>query len=308
MLKPDWPCRRQNGEWYWLTTLVAAPRSSPAIAAAIGAGKRRVETHVAQRRRRHREHDVRAEVLAPAGGHADHVAVAAHGRDGRVEDRARNRGRRPSRSEASRSLRRRASSPTGCRAFRRSPPSAGRRRASRDRRAPRCRATRWLAPRRIAPRARGASESSHVAKLMSIELRGAVGRLGMLGIDPMLLGEALELVVDAQVVAEHRAPAQCRQLPRTCTSGRGSGSRPCVGSAGGVCRDDARCRGRIGATCSAVTYGCRRSTRRRPPRADLGRTARLLHRRTPCARGRRRAGAPRARRHPIRRRADGPPR
>ena len=38
MLKPDCPPSRQNGVWNWLTTFVAPPRSSPAIAAAMGSG------------------------------------------------------------------------------------------------------------------------------------------------------------------------------------------------------------------------------------------------------------------------------
>ena len=37
-LYPDPPPARQNGVRNWLTTLVAAPRSSPEIAAATGAG------------------------------------------------------------------------------------------------------------------------------------------------------------------------------------------------------------------------------------------------------------------------------
>ena len=86
MLKPDWPCARQNGVRYWLTTLVAAPRSSPATAAAIGVGNAGSNAHVAQRRRRRREHHVRTEVLTAAGGHTDDGAGRAHGGDGRVED------------------------------------------------------------------------------------------------------------------------------------------------------------------------------------------------------------------------------
>ena len=45
----------------------------------------------------------------------------------------------------------------------------------------------------------------------AIEVAGAVGRLGVLGIDPMLLREALKLVADTQVVAEHRAAPECAQ-------------------------------------------------------------------------------------------------
>src|SRR5437764_13281842 len=48
-----------------------------------------VETHSAQWWRRHREHDVRTEVLATAGGYTNGGAVTTDGRDGRVEDQRR---------------------------------------------------------------------------------------------------------------------------------------------------------------------------------------------------------------------------
>ena len=43
---------------------------------------------------------------------------------------------------------------------------------------------------------------------MPIELGRAVGGFRMLGIDVVLVGEALELVVDAEIVAEHLAAAR----------------------------------------------------------------------------------------------------
>ena len=154
---------------------------------------------------------MRTEVLTAARGHTDDGAGRAHGGDGRVEDQrgAELGGHRLGQGRVAachaHGLRLAVEHPRGHRGLLRDEEhrQVGELRVvERD--------VRLLGdePRfgneaeRVEPRGEG----------HAIERTGVVGRLGVLGIHAVLLGEAQELVVDAEVVGEHLAAAQRGQL------------------------------------------------------------------------------------------------